>query len=190
MMTKNELRKVYKNKRAQLDDQQCAFYDTQILKHLTELDWSSYQYLHVFISLSVYKEPDTSQFINWLTHHHPHIKLVLSKADFIDGVMVNYLWDENTVFEESSWGITEPVNGVQVQDNLVDVVLVPLLVADLKGNRVGYGRGFYDRFLNSCRLDVVPIGISYFDLVDEISDTEVWDYPLRYCITPEKVHRF
>jgi len=69
-------------------------------------------------------------------------------------------------------------------------VLVPLLSFDKKGFRVGYGKGFYDRFLMQCKSDCIKIGLSYFDPIDVIDDADEFDVPLDFCITPQKVYVF
>jgi 5-formyltetrahydrofolate cyclo-ligase len=69
-------------------------------------------------------------------------------------------------------------------------VLIPLLAFDRKGHRVGYGKGYYDRFLRTCRKDVVKIGFSYFDPVEKIEDASRYDVRLNYCITPNDIYRF
>jgi 5-formyltetrahydrofolate cyclo-ligase len=73
---------------------------------------------------------------------------------------------------------------------MIDLVFIPLLACDLQGNRVGYGKGFYDRFLSKCRYDVKKIGLSFFDPVDKIEDVNVFDIPLDECITPKKTWVF
>jgi 5-formyltetrahydrofolate cyclo-ligase len=190
MMTKRELRKVYREKRLLLDEGYREQLDSGLFDQLIRLDWSKCNYLHIFLSLPKYNEPDTSRFIHWIRHQHPHIKLVLSKTDLADGSMINYLWNEHTSIAQNQWGLLEPTGGEVVNEELVDSVLVPLLVADKKGNRIGYGKGFYDRFLAKCRDDVRSIGLSYFDLVEQIVDTEEWDFPLKYCMTPDKTYNF
>ncbi|MBE8722198.1 5-formyltetrahydrofolate cyclo-ligase [Sphingobacterium pedocola] len=190
MMTKRELRKVYREKRLSLDEGHREQLDSKLFHQLIRLDWSGCNYLHVFISLPKYNEPDTSRFIKWIQNHYPDIKLVLSKTDLLDGSMINYLWDQDTCIAQNQWGIFEPVGGEIIREKLIDSVLVPLLLADKKGNRIGYGKGFYDRFLVNCRDDVRSIGLSYFDLVEQIVDTEEWDFPLKYCVTPDKTYRF
>ena len=84
----------------------------------------------------------------------------------------------------------EPAGGKPVSEDQIDVVIVPLLVFDEKGNRVGYGKGFYDRFLSRCREDVIKIGLSFFDAEKRIDDTDEFDIPLTYCITPGKIYEF
>jgi 5-formyltetrahydrofolate cyclo-ligase len=100
------------------------------------------------------------------------------------------LINEDTVYQTNEWGITEPKQGQSIAPQEIDLVFVPMLVCDQQGNRVGYGKGFYDRFLAQCREDVVKIGFSYFEPVERITDTADFDVPLTYCITPSATYEF
>jgi len=190
MTNKAELRKVYREKRLLLDKTDREQLDSKMFGQLVDLEWNRCNYLHVFLSLSKYNEPDTSRFIGWIQEHYPNIHLVLSKTDMDNGTMNNYLWNEETIIVQNQWGLLEPVGGDMISEELIDSVLVPLLVADKRGNRIGYGKGFYDRFLARCRGDVRSIGLSYFDLVEQIVDTGEFDFPLKYCVTPDRIYRF
>lgn len=99
--------------------------------------------------------------------------------------------DENTVFELSNFGIPEPVKGRTVSAEHIDFVIVPMLAADKNGYRVGYGKGYYDRFLKRCSSKALFIGITHFDdLVDGIEDVHSRDVKLHICITPNQIYRF
>jgi 5-formyltetrahydrofolate cyclo-ligase len=87
-------------------------------------------------------------------------------------------------------GIPEPVQGELIPDEQIDLVFVPLLAFDKKGNRVGYGKGFYDRFLAQCRPNTQKMGLSFFCPIDEISDVDPWDVKLDSCICPDKIWTF
>ena len=93
-------------------------------------------------------------------------------------------------FVNSLWGIPEPVGGVVLNPSDFDIVLIPLLAFDLAGNRVGYGKGFYDRFLLNCRPDCLKIGISLFDPVTLIQDVEGHDIRLDIAISPAQLYDF
>ncbi len=83
-----------------------------------------------------------------------------------------------------AFGIEEPITFSTNTTNF-DCIIVPMLGADLKGNRVGYGRGFYDRFLE--KTSGVKIGIVYDAcLVDEL-ESEAHDIPLDLIITENRV---
>jgi 5-formyltetrahydrofolate cyclo-ligase len=90
----------------------------------------------------------------------------------------------------STWGIQESASTDLIPTHELDMVLIPLLVFDARGNRVGYGKGFYDKLLSACRRDAQRIGISLFDGVERIDDVNSFDEPLHYCVTPDTVIRF
>ena len=96
---------------------------------------------------------------------------------------------ENTRIQISEYGIPEPEDGIEVPVTSIDVVFVPLLVFDQKGNRIGYGKGFYDRFLQQCKAGTIFIGLSFFEVEEEIPN-DAFDVALHYCVTPQKIHTF
>ena len=189
-MRKQECRDLYKLKRLQLSEEHLALMNRELLLQLQSFDWKPYNRVHVFLSMSKFKEPDTSAFIRWIQASHPSMQLVLSKTDFKHGTMDNYLYNENTILDVNAWGILEPTDGIKIEDNSIDAVIVPMLVCDEHGNRVGFGKGFYDRFLNNCKESVVAIGLSFFEPITQIIDVEPWDYPIHYCVTPNKILKF
>ncbi|MDR9457609.1 MAG: 5-formyltetrahydrofolate cyclo-ligase, partial [Salegentibacter sp.] len=72
----------------------------------------------------------------------------------------------------------------------LDLVFIPLLAFDKTGNRVGYGKGYYDRFLDSCKPGVIKIGLSFFEAEEEIKEMFETDVALDYCVTPNRVYQF
>jgi 5-formyltetrahydrofolate cyclo-ligase len=189
-MTKDQLRKEYKQRRHALTVEEKAAFEQKIFEQLKQFDWSMYNYVHVYLPMHKFNEPDTAQFIKWIRTFHPQVNLVISKSEFSTGEMQNYLLDDTTILEENKWGILEPKDGDLVAEEKIDFVLVPLIVVDINGNRVGYGKGFYDRFLAKCKANVKSYGISYFEPVESITDVGEWDVTLTGCITPNKVYTF
>lgn len=129
-------------------------------------------------------------FMDIVQERFPNLQMVVSRSNVIDFSMVHYLFSRSLILTENEWGIVEPLDGERVVESLLDVVLVPLLVADDRGNRVGYGKGFYDRFLARCRPDCVKIGISFFEPVELITDVDTLDIPLDKLVTPLSVFDF
>lgn len=115
--------------------------------------------------------------------------IVVPKVDS-GGRLLNCLLSNETKFKKSVWQIPEPVKCDQIEAKLIDVVFVPLLAFDTKGNRVGYGKGFYDGFLKECRPDVIKVGVSLFEAEKNITDISMEDVPLDHCVTPEKIYTF
>jgi 5-formyltetrahydrofolate cyclo-ligase len=93
-------------------------------------------------------------------------------------------------FEMNEFNVPEPMHDDEVDPAEIDLVLVPLLAFDKKGFRVGYGKGYYDRFLNGCRDDCIKLGFSYFEPIESIEGTHEFDVPLDLCITPQQVYVF
>jgi 5-formyltetrahydrofolate cyclo-ligase len=189
-MTKQELRQLYKSKRRELDSRERLRYDDLLLLQFQQFDYGAVQTVLAYWPMSEAVEPNTHLFSGYLRHMLPGLQLAYPKADrqqhAIDALVIN----EDTVYQTNEWGITEPKQGQPIAPQEIDLVFVPMLVCDKQGNRVGYGKGFYDRFLAQCREDVVKIGFSYFEPVDEITDTADFDVPLTYCITPSATYEF
>jgi len=104
--------------------------------------------------------------------------------------LYHFVWDKQTLIEQNSWGIPEPLGGVRVDEQEIDLVFVPLLVFDEMGYRVGYGKGYYDRFLSKCRSDIQKVGLSFFEPIAQISDRDAYDIPLTAGITPTQTYYF
>ena len=104
--------------------------------------------------------------------------------------MQHFLLTDNTVIKKNNYNIPEPVDGIEILDDKVEVVFIPLLAFDALGNRVGYGKGFYDRFLAKCKPETIKIGLSFFEASAKITDVYESDVRLDYCVTPERVYEF
>lgn len=187
-MNKKDLRERYKLLRQSLNESLIADYSIQIANQLLKIPVWDKIYFHLFLSIEEKKEVQTSFILNLL--YGKDKEVVISKSNFEDGTMINYLLTENTRIKKNSYNIPEPVDGIQVPDSKIDVVFVPLLAFDKNGNRVGYGKGFYDKFLQSCRAETIKIGLSFFTAEDNIDDVGQHDIQLDYCVTPETIYNF
>jgi len=187
-MLKRELRKKYKNLRADITNEQASDYSLILANHSLQIPIWDFFYYHIFLSIEEKNEVDTLPLITLLQGRDKNI--VVPKVTSADS-MDNFLLTDGTAFKKNKWDIPEPVDGIEVPENKIDVVFIPLLAFDKKGNRVGYGKGFYDSFLHKCRKETVKIGISFFDaetsLIDDIHENDV---ALDYCVTPNKVYTF
>ena len=115
-------------------------------------------------------------------------EIIIPKINTSTNTLDSYIFDEKTLFEISKLRIPEPNNGI-VFNGKIDVVILPLLAYDLDGNRIGYGRGFYDNFLSKLESEPLKIGISYFSPEKSI-ECNNHDINLDYCITPNKIFSF
>ena len=187
-MIKTQLRKRYKDKRARLSDDEVDNLSMAIANRCLHLDIWDFNCYHLYLSIERHKEINTNYLINILQGKDKTV--VIPKSDFSTLSLKHYLLDDNTKLTVNSYGIPEPVNGIVIDEAQIDVVFVPLLAFDEHGSRVGYGKGFYDRFLANCRPDCLKIGISFFNAEDDIEDITEDDVKLNYCVTPEKIYKF
>lgn len=186
-MTKAEIRKIAVMERKSLSDQQVCAYSQQLLALFSSIDLSSVKTIHIFLPIAEQKEPDTFLFIEWLASNHPNIKIIVPKADFDTALMTNYVYRGRDGLVKNLYNILEPEKGdIHTED--VDMVLIPMLAFDLMGYRVGYGKGFYDRFLQG--IETLKVGLSFFEPVDRIDDVNEYDIRLNMCLTPGEIYRF
>ncbi len=190
-MTKAQLRTKYKEARQELTEEQFCTHNKQIISHLMQMDWTGISHVHVYLPMEQMREVDTWPFIAWMQLEQPAVVIVVSRSNFSDSSMAHYAFSTKEALEENKWGILEPAVGKpNIPVSALDVVIVPLLVSDKQGNRVGYGKGFYDRFLGACRADCVKIGLSLFQPVAAIADVGPYDVPLDKLVTADKVYDF
>ena len=187
-MLKAELRKKYKALRSDLSKEAMDRLSIDIANKLLKLPIWDASFYHIFLTIEEQKEINTDYVLNILSGKDKHI--VLSKSDFDTKLMTHYLLTDNTVIKKNKYNIPEPVDGIEITNNKIEVVFVPLLAFDKNGHRVGYGKGFYDRFLNDCKADTIKIGLSFFEAEDSIDDVFKNDVRLDYCVTPEKTYKF
>ena len=188
-MEKSALRKIYLEKRKNLPEeiwiQKCRQIKNQLFNYF---DFSSIHTVHCFLPMAGKKEIDTWPIIKAL--QQKHIRVVVSKSNLQNTSMEHYLLTPTTEIQNNAWGIPEPVSGETIAIHDIDMVMVPLLAFDHFGHRVGYGKGFYDRFLAQCIPATRKIGLSLQSPVEKIEDAGPHDILLDYCVTPEKVWKF
>ncbi|MEM8892968.1 MAG: 5-formyltetrahydrofolate cyclo-ligase [Bacteroidota bacterium] len=187
-MNKSELRKKYLSERKALSQ---ASFDAknQSLQDLlaSEVDVLG-ELIHVFIPIRQKREVNTWPIIH--EYWKKGLKTCTSITDFETNRLKHLSISESTQFVENKWGVPEPTQGEQVLLQEIDVVLMPMLCFDLGGNRVGYGKGYYDRFLSECRPDVRKIGLCLANPIKLIEDASLHDIKMDICVTPDKVYRF
>ena len=186
-MLKRELRALYPRLREEIPDDILHKKSLSISNQLLHLPVWDKAFFHIYLTIPEKKEVDTSCIIPVLQGRDKHIVVpkVSNETD-----LSHYLLSDNTLLKKNKWNIPEPEGGISIDEQQLDVVFVPLLAFDESGYRVGYGKGYYDRFLNKCRKDVIKVGLSLFPPIRRISDREAHDVALDYCITPEAIYDF
>lgn len=187
-MFKKELRIKYKALRKELTDVEIEENSLAIANALLSLPIWNKIYFHIFLPIIEQKEVNTEFILHLLSGKDKEI--VISKSDFATRSMTHFLLTDNTRIQKNEYNIPEPVDGIEVPLTKIDVVFVPLLAFDTKGNRVGYGKGFYDKLLSECDPETIKIGLSFYEPEALISDVFESDVSLDYCVTPNKVYTF
>lgn len=185
---KSKLREKYTGLRAGLEDAQVAEKSLEIANNLLKLPIWEYEYYHLFLSIAEKKEVDTEPILHILQGKDKNV--VISRSNFETREMINYLLTDTTRIRKNKWNIPEPIDGIEVPADKIEVVFLPLLAFDLQGHRVGYGKGFYDRFLSRCKPEVLKIGVSLFAPETRISGILSSDIPMDFGVTPHQVYNF
>ena len=184
-MRKQELRSYYKQLRMQLSDEAHRKLNLEVLANLhRHFDFSG-KLVHVFLPIQKFKEVNT-----WPLVEGKRLQAVVPRADFETNTMESVFYTNELTIVENKWNIWEPVGGMVIPPQDIDMVLAPLLCADLYGNRIGYGKGFYDRFLSTCRPNIQVIGLSLYEPVDCIEDASEEDIRLTHLVTPNHIYHF
>lgn len=190
-MKKAELRRLYLEKRRELSPGEVARMSSQIAERFfNEVDLAAVSSLHTFIRIAKFNEFDTSMVYYRIWHERRGVATSAPVTDRETGELEACYFDEETVLAENDWGIREPAGTEKADPQEIDLVIVPLLCFDKSGHRVGYGKGYYDRFLARCRPDCLKLGVSLFPPVAAIDDIHNADVPLDLCITPDRTYRF
>ena len=187
-MTKAELRQTYKSLRKQLSEDQAEDLSLKIANQLLSLPIWNHEFYHIFLSITEHKEINTEYILNILSGKDKHI--VIAKSDFSTLEMTHYLLTDSTTIKKNEWNIPEPLSGISIDSKQIDVVFIPLLAFDETGHRVGYGKGFYDKFLLNCKPETIKVGLSFFKSEKQIIDVFEGDIKLDYCVTPQHIYNF
>lgn len=167
MKDKKEVRKFIKEKRGLLTKEEKERLDTIIFdKVVSSKEYKEYKCIFIFVSYDT--EVDTHRIIKQALKDGKVLCVpkVISKEEGMAIVQINKFED----LEIGYYGIPEPKDTkLKVEEALIDVCFLPGLAFDKKGGRVGYGGGFYDRFLRKSRKDAKKIGLAYsFQILEEV----------------------
>ena len=185
---KELLRKNYKALRKELSKETIEAASLSIANNLVPLAIWDKEIYHLFLPIENQKEINTEYILHILQGKDKQV--VISKSNFDTREMTHYLLTDSTRIVNNVYGIPEPQNGIEIKPELIDVVFVPLLGYDKKGNRVGYGKGFYDRFLAKCKPDVLKIGLSFFEPESDEIPINADDIKLDCCVSAKSVFQF
>ncbi len=185
-MNKDELRKQYSQKRKELTPEEISAYSDAIFHQLSKINiWESNNYM-TYYPIENKNEVNTQELISELWKQKK--KVFLPKIEGEEMVAISYT--PNSILEKNNLNIEEPLNGTLIEPNKIEVFFIPMLICDQYGNRVGYGKGYYDKYLHRASTQALKIGLNFFPPIQEKIENATHDIPLDYCVTPNEVLSF
>jgi 5-formyltetrahydrofolate cyclo-ligase len=189
-MTKTELRRLYLEKRAELSTSDVAALSTAIADtFFFTINVAAVRNLHCYLPIDKFNEPNTKLVLERVWQEFPEIITSVPRIDYATGELASVVYSSTCPVVQNKWGLSEPEGGTVLHPEAIDVAIVPLLCFDELGFRVGYGKGYYDRFLAKCRPNCLKIGLSFFPPIEKIEGVHENDVPLDMFITPEQTYR-
>ena len=195
-MQKPALRQIYKQKRSRLSAAEITEMENRMLHHFMQHQWPPVKELFTYIPITGKNEPDPFPFTRYIqscsfmqTGAACRISAPVISNKETNDMQAVYI-DETTNYQPGIFGTTEPDSHIVVPPQQIDMILVPLLAFDVSGNRIGYGKGYYDRFMARCRSNTIRAGLSFFPPEPAIESTPGFDVPLTHCITPAQIYVF
>ena len=141
--SKTVLRALFLEKRLALSKAVHEARSFTIANHCLQLPIWDQEYIHLFLPIEGKAEIDTTLILTLLQGRDKQVVLPKVNGNSLQHILLT----DSTKLRKNQWGILEPEQGIEVPVRQLDVVFIPLLAWDKKGQRVGYGKGFYDSFL-------------------------------------------
>ena len=147
------------------------------------MDWiQSEGFDAVMLYLSMRSEVETDGLLERLLHAGKHVCAPVADTDQ-NRLIPRRIQGSKTELVRHRYGMLEPNNTCPIFPSVkLQLVIVPGIAFDSKGYRLGYGKGFYDRFLAECS-HAIPIGLAYQVQVVEDTFPQVWDVPVKHIFT-------
>jgi 5-formyltetrahydrofolate cyclo-ligase len=189
-MIKNTVRKEFLQRRMNILEEELQQQTQLIASNFRKLILPPVNYLLSYNALASRHEFEVSVCEQIVKEQNPLVRIAWPKihVDMLD--MEAGLVESDGLFIKNRFNILEPIGGTIVPPHQLELIFVPLVAFDERGYRVGYGKGYYDRYLAQCRTDAVKIGFSFFEAVEYIEDIDEFDVPLNFCITPHRIYEF
>lgn len=173
------LRKTLIARRKSLSKKEWQRNSESIIEHvLTSKEFKGSDIIHCFVSINERFEVETHSLIETMLSLGKRVIVPIMNGD---GTLLHSELTSFSELEANKWGVLEPKHLNPFDLALLNLILVPLLGADLYGNRLGYGKGFYDRFLEE--VEVTSIGLLFEEFILEEIPIEPFDRKLNGLIS-------
>lgn len=192
-MTKAEVRLKMKEIRATFSEEELIKKNKLIHQHLLDLEVFQSS-SDIFSYLSFGKEVDTWEILTkYMEEDREGHRVYLPRVE--EGQINFYQVKDFNNLSKSRFGVSEPdeshkIPWIQGDGSQSLIMLMPGLAFDRRGNRIGYGAGYYDRYLTTHRATgFIKVALAYdFQLLDQI-EGDSYDIPVDYIITQDGIHQ-
>jgi len=181
-MTKSEFRTKHKNIRNNINGDVAKYKSNLIYNYLINMDIIK-KAQTIFVYLSYGREVDTSDFVNYLINNDK--KVLIPKCDVNSETMIPVVYNYKSELTKNIYGINETKQKDEYKSD-IDVIIVPGIAFDKFGNRVGHGKGYYDKFLKNNKICKIALCYSENFAEEEIPHDDN-DIPMDYIITDREV---
>ena len=187
---KNQLRRTYKQLRAQLSPQQVQHYSQQIANRLFSLPlWQNSHTVMLYQSLQNEVATAVTYVKCWQEQNNMLLPICMPQ----NGLMEMSLLPSFQQLVPNHYGIAElpPASWQLIPPEEIDLAVIPGIAFDTFGNRLGFGAGYYDRYLLRLRADVKRVALAYqCQIHNGKLPTDAHDLPMDYILTETQIYRF
>ncbi len=188
MNKKEKMRTIYQNKRQEMKKDILNKKSNIIINKIYDYIKEN-QFNNIMIFVSFRNEIYTHDLIKKLLDENNTNLYVPYIDKNVDEMKISHITNYDKDLVPGVFGILEPKENLRQDDNLkdkLDLIIVPGLVYSENGYRIGYGGGYYDKFLSSISKNVKKVGIVYSNLVVNELPINNYDIPVDLIITDNK----
>jgi len=182
--TKGEIREKLRSRRAGILESEFLSRSSSITRALQQQqEYAAARTIHCYVSMNDRREVNTHPLIAAIIEEGRD--LVVPVTHFGEGTLSHYTLTSFDELKPNKWGVLEPEDGIERTSQEFELVIVPMVGGDERGHRLGYGGGFYDRFLKEVQCPAV--GLCFEQNIISLLPIESYDIPMNKIITEERI---
>lgn len=183
-LSKKQLRGDLLRQRLALSTEECELYSKQVCDAvLTSEEFVQAQVIHCYVPIISKKELNTFHILKESLKRGKKLIVPRIKAETTE---LDHVWIKKIdVLKPNKWGVLEPESGELVDITELQLILVPVVGCDVQRNRIGYGKGFYDRFLD--KVSCPAFGLAFEQSVCPDIPAEKHDIKLDRIFTEKRI---